>query len=73
MAFFLVSLYMIDTLEAYCIHKKIDPKAFQASERPLWDIWAAEFQVMHPNSFTEQKKFLINKIRRQYPLQDTSK
>jgi hypothetical protein len=59
---------MFDTLEAYCIHKKIDPKAFKSSEKALWENWEREFISMHPNSFTEQKKFLINKIRRQFPL-----
>lgn len=64
---------MVDTLDAYCTLKKIDSKAFQDSDKNLWDAWSKEFKEMHPNSFTEQKKFLINKIRRLYPLPESAK
>jgi hypothetical protein len=61
------------TFEEYCIKKKIDSAAFFAQEPDRWKIWKLEFEQMHPNSFTEQKKFMINETRRKYLLQDTSK
>jgi hypothetical protein len=61
------------TFEEYCIKKKIDSVAFLAQEPSRWQQWKEEFEQMHPNSFTEQKKFLINETRRKYLLQDTSK
>lgn len=50
------------------ISKKIDPQAFQANEQPTYEGWSHEFQQMHEKSFTAQKLFLINKIRRRYLL-----
>jgi hypothetical protein len=61
------------TFEEYCIKKKIDSVAFFAQEPERWKIWKLEFEQMHPNSFTEQKKFLINETRRMYLLQDSAK
>ena len=61
------------TFEEYCIKKKIDSVAFFAHEPIRWQQWKEEFEQMHPNSFTEQKKFLINETRRKYLLQDASK
>jgi hypothetical protein len=61
------------TFEEYCIKKKIDSVAFLAQEPSRWQQWKEEFEQMHPNSFTEQKKFLINETRRKYLLQDASK
>ncbi|WP_299250433.1 hypothetical protein [uncultured Cytophaga sp.] len=61
------------TFEEYCIKKKIDSAAFFAHEPGRWQNWKEEFEQMHPNSFTEQKKFLINETRRKYLLQDGSK
>jgi len=61
------------TFEEYCIKKKIDSTAFFVQEPERWKIWMLEFEQMHPNSFTEQKKFMINETRRKYLLQDSSK
>ncbi|MEY4955390.1 MAG: hypothetical protein RI981_1475, partial [Bacteroidota bacterium] len=30
-------------------------------------VWESAFNHMHENSFTEQYKFQLNKIRRKYP------
>jgi len=56
------------TFEEYCIKKKINSEAFLANEPERWKTWKFEFEQMHPNSFTEQKKFLINETRRKYTL-----
>lgn len=56
------------TFEEYIIGKKIDAKAFKAKEPQVWAAWQAEFQQMHPKSFTAQKLYLINPIRRKYTL-----
>jgi len=54
------------TFEEYCIKKKINSEAFQQQEPDRWMEWKQLFELMHPNSFTEQKKFLINEVRRRY-------
>ncbi len=54
--------------EDYLISKKIDSRAFHGSEPALWENWKVEFEQMHPNSFTAQKLYLINPIRRKYTL-----
>ncbi len=56
------------TWEEYCIKKKIDSEAFKNSEPEKWEELRNIFEQVHPNSFTEQKKFLINGIRRKYLL-----
>lgn len=52
----------------YLASKKIDETLFQERENALWVTWKDEFDTMHPNSFTAQKLYLINPIRRKYPL-----
>jgi hypothetical protein len=59
--------------EEYCISKKIDSEAFRLKEPKLWNEFKFIFEQMHPNSFTEQKKFLINDIRRKYRLKEEEK
>lgn len=54
--------------EEYLTGKRIDPQAFRDAEPQRFDSWKAEFEQMHPNSFTFQKLHLINPIRRRYPL-----
>jgi hypothetical protein len=56
------------TWEEYCIKKKINSEAFKASDPNRWNSLKEIFEQVHPNSFTEQKKFLINDLRRQYPI-----
>lgn len=41
---------------------------FREKENALWTTWQQEFETMHPNSFTAQKLYLLNPIRRKYPL-----
>jgi hypothetical protein len=61
------------TWEEYCIKKKIDSAAFKKGEPEKWEELRNIFEQVHPNSFTEQKKFLINGIRRKYNLKEEIK
>lgn len=54
--------------EAYLIQKKIDGEAFMKNEPERYTEWKNLFQNIHPESFTTQKKFLLNLIRRRYLL-----
>lgn len=56
--------------EAYLISKKIDSEAFRKAEPAVWELWDEEFEQMHPNSFTSRKLYLINPVRRKYPLKE---
>jgi hypothetical protein len=53
--------------DQYLISKNIAPVAFITSESNLYALWESAFNHMHENSFTEQYKFQLNKIRRKYP------
>jgi hypothetical protein len=59
--------------DAYLESKKIDSSAFKAADPALWESWETEFSQMHPASFTAQKLYLINPIRRLYPVPFTAK
>ena len=50
----------------YLISKKIDPSAFEQGEKTLYQEFERVFNHIHPASFTAQKLFLINKLRRKY-------
>ncbi|WP_341224448.1 hypothetical protein [uncultured Arcticibacterium sp.] len=52
----------------YLISKKIDIALFQKEEPAMFAEWEAMFKKVHPDSFTAQKKFLLNPIRRKYLL-----
>jgi hypothetical protein len=54
--------------EDYLISKNIDAYLFKSAEPAVFQEWKEEFKVMHPESFTTQKKFKINPIRRKYQL-----
>lgn len=56
------------TFEDYLTQKKIDAEAFRKAEPDTWNSLKYIFDQMHPKSFTSQKLFLINPIRRSYPL-----
>ena len=58
-------------LTEYCVSKKIDPETFKKAEPTKWLEFSEIFNQVHPESFTQQKKFLINDIRRKYPLKET--
>lgn len=54
------------TFEDYLVSKKIDPTLFREGEPDLWSSWERDFAQQHPASFTAQKLYLINAIRRKY-------
>ncbi len=59
------------TFEEYLISKKIDSAAFRAAEPDRWNEWNNLFPDLSTASFTSQKLFLINPIRRKYQLKDS--
>ncbi len=54
------------TFETYLVQKKINGDQFQQVEPQRYAAWKQEFAQMHPESFTVQKKFLLNDTRRKY-------
>ena len=52
----------------YLEGKRIDGEAFEKDDFVLFAKWESEFMQMHVKSFTSQKLYLINNIRRQYLL-----
>lgn len=56
--------------EEYLLSKNIDSAAFRTAEPEVWEGWRSEFESLHPASFTAQKLFLINPIRRKYLLKE---
>lgn len=58
------------TFDEYLTSKKIDRDSFQKMEPALFESWKGEFSHLHPTSFTSQKLYLINPIRRKYPLKN---
>jgi hypothetical protein len=61
------------TFEEYLVSKKIDQGLFKDAEPKLFQEWKIEFEQVHPNSFTSQKLYLINPIRRKYILKQEPK
>ena len=50
--------------------KKIDPKAFAQQQQEEYVRWKKLYDQVHPNSFTAQKLFLINQVRREFPFKE---
>lgn len=57
------------TFEEYLNNKKIDAEKFRKSEPQRFDEWRYLFAQIHAESFTSQKKFLINPTRRKYQIE----
>ncbi|MFN8340897.1 MAG: hypothetical protein U0V64_04440 [Cyclobacteriaceae bacterium] len=55
------------TLETYLADKKIDADSFRLNDPERYNEWSVLIAKLHPASFTSQKLYLINKIRRQFP------
>jgi hypothetical protein len=53
--------------EIYLAEKKIDSQAFKSGQPEKWQSFKWLFEQVHPGSFTVQKKFLLNDLRRLYP------
>jgi hypothetical protein len=56
------------SFEEYLVEKKIDSPVFKKAEPARWKEWSDLFEQMSPASFTAQKLYLINPIRRKYPV-----
>jgi len=59
------------TFEAYLKSKKIDPQKFESCDSISFQNLKNYFEQVSPNSFTQQKLFLINDLRRKYILNVT--
>lgn len=53
----------------YLIDKKIDPDKFKSGDTETYRTFNMHYSQMHPSSFTAQKLFLLNKVRRKYLLE----
>lgn len=58
------------TFEEYLTSKKIDAIRFKKSEATQYEEWSILFEQMHAESFTAQKLFLINSLRRRFQLKE---
>lgn len=56
------------TFEEYCTAKNINHEAFAKAEQALYTELKEVFEQVSPVSFTQQKLYLINNIRRKYQL-----
>ncbi len=56
--------------DEYLTGKKIDSKKYKQAEPAQYEEFKTLFDQMHPESFTQQKLFLINKIRRTFKLEE---
>ncbi|MEM6734535.1 MAG: hypothetical protein AAGC64_01535 [Bacteroidota bacterium] len=54
----------------YLKSKKIDPKKYRNRYPEQYLEWESLFNEVHPNSFTQQKLFLLNKTRREFPFKE---
>lgn len=54
------------TFDEYLELKRIDTERFRQAEPTRYAEWEREYKLMHPDSFTVQKKFLLNDTRRKY-------
>ncbi|MEM0938778.1 MAG: hypothetical protein AAGI25_03190 [Bacteroidota bacterium] len=55
----------------YLKSKKIDPEKYRNGYPEQYRAWETLFNEVHPNSFTQQKLFLLNKTRREFPFKET--
>jgi len=57
---------MNEHFDNYLLQKKIDAMRFREQEPERYAAWEREYAQQHPDSFTAQKKFLLNDTRRKY-------
>ncbi|MFY0628283.1 MAG: hypothetical protein JXR07_18450 [Reichenbachiella sp.] len=55
---------------SYLASKKINAQDFRKAEEKLYKEWEEIFANVNPASFTAQKLFLINPLRRKYLLKE---
>ncbi len=61
------------SFEDYLKAKRIDASRYKRAESSQYEGFEKLFLQMHPDSFTAQKLFLINGIRRRFPLKEEAK
>lgn len=66
----LTNFLLMSSFEEYLILKNIDWRKFGEAEPGRYAEFKSLFETIHSDSFTAQKKFLINDLRRQYMLKD---
>lgn len=57
----------MDDFKNYLLSKKIDSDEFRTADPEQWNAWRKIYEQIHPASFTAQKLYLINPLRRLYP------
>lgn len=63
----------MEEFETYLVSKKIDPTLFKQGEPETWQAFKDLFYQVSPKSFTIQKLYLINQIRRKYQYIESDK
>ncbi|MGB3066256.1 hypothetical protein [Sphingobacterium thalpophilum] len=58
------------TFEEFFVKKKIDLKALQAADEPLYEEFRMHYAVMGEKSFDHSKKFWFNKLRLRFRLEE---
>ena len=58
------------TFEEFFVKKKIDLKALQAADEPLYEEFKMHYAVMGEKSFDHSKKFWFNKLRLRFHLEE---
>lgn len=56
------------SFKEFLLSKKINPDTFRQAQRERYEEWSTLFSVIHPTSFEAQKKFLLNRVRREFPI-----
>ncbi len=60
------------SFKKYLHKKRIDAVAFTKARTEQYADLKKEFDQMHPDSFTSQKLFIINPIRREFPFKEVT-
>ena len=60
----------ITDFKTFLVSKKVDAGKFEKAESDLFNEWKSLFSQVSPASFSAQKLFLINPIRRKYHLKE---
>jgi hypothetical protein len=59
---------MHPSFEDYLRNKKIDSANLKQAKPQLWLEWKLLYEQLNPTTFTDQKLYLINPLRREFPL-----
>ena len=62
----------MEEFQSYLEGKKINATRFLQEEPERYNEYLKIFNQVHPNSFTAQKLFVVNDLRRKYPGTETT-